>query len=862
MSSSFQQIFPGPDKHLAISTTVVEGLWWIGMVGPSPKSQISPQARHRTEPLKRLDNWDLNAGRPRLIDWATVPDWYDRNVHWRGWIPRDAVDSNVIPCPSESGIPREPLIVGTQGKEYLSEDTIEGAFKLNELRKALLDFLPDIKTLHIPIPAPAPTSMFDKAYEDAEQLGEDLCRLCYGMVDLVGFFRWASSVFSREIASRRVWYSIVEGYKWLDYNFRDKSIGYLVHLEAHRTEFSFQFCIQNGVPLYYPWYNQYREIPCLKRFDPFFLGLDSDKLTTAQAAQLNFFPFNRHLQEVGGRDQTPVKINWPSRRLHRIVDFEGWVQRELREGEDPGQMEQAYYWEDCMTEGGSGCYRFYHLWRPSGNCDLGVETSSDDGDGDDPPIHNPCIIREHYKFRHAPSLDDEISPVTYSRTKSLQDYRQPTIDRLFGEWSPELIPEIPPPLSDIQRRPARQPPRATPPVHQEETSGNAAGEDANLEMGLTNAMRDNSGSVDSTAMDVDSTANASMSTKRRRNSSLGEMCPSSKRRASPEPHRDLTSLKLFCQERYLGVSPALASNGTEPSYHPYLSPSSTQIVTWNEEYLRRGIIHFPDARSEVKLRLWALSAPLTSQELVQRALERHVPFSLTIGVDDVSKFRKAQNSNMESYPVYYRPAFRSPYIVDTTDGYNLWNNYLISVNDLLSRPHARALVFEGGLVSRLVQEFAPRTFYEGVLYGPSLQVTRYGKGYTNPNRNTVDDEVSSYEVGVVLGFVDRPQARGIYSIWPPRTTFNDEFRGWNGEWDAACERWFQDCLQKKKGHATAWSEREWKQWMRKVRVEGLPKEVKQITPATWDAALDHLQTHMVYKWQDRSLADLTLPIHM
>ena len=117
-------------------------------------------------------------------------------------------------------------------------------------------------------------------------------------------------------------------------------------------------------------------------------------------------------------------------------------------------------------------------------------------------------------------------------------------------------------------------------------------------------------------------------------------------------------------------------------------------------------------------------------------------------------------------------------------------------------------------------------------------------------------------MGVILGLVDMPQARGVYSIWPPGTTFNDEFRGWNGEWDAACERWFQDCLQKKKGHATAWSEREWKQWMRKVRVEGLPKEVKQITPATWDAALDHLQTHMVYKWQDRSLADLTLPIHM
>ena len=69
------------------------------------------------------------------------------------------------------------------------------------------------------------------------------------------------------------------------------------------------------------------------------------------------------------------------------------------------------------------------------------------------------------------------------------------------------------------------------------------------------------------------------------------MGPSSKYHTSPRPHQDLTSLK----ECYLGVSLALASDGTEPTHHLYLSPSSTQIVTWNEEYLRLGIIHFPDA---------------------------------------------------------------------------------------------------------------------------------------------------------------------------------------------------------------------------------------------------------------------------
>ena len=61
------------------STTVVEGLQWM-MLGPSVKSQISPEAHLHTEPLKHLYDWDLNAGQPHLIDWATVPDWYDLSV--------------------------------------------------------------------------------------------------------------------------------------------------------------------------------------------------------------------------------------------------------------------------------------------------------------------------------------------------------------------------------------------------------------------------------------------------------------------------------------------------------------------------------------------------------------------------------------------------------------------------------------------------------------------------------------------------------------------------------------------------------------------------------------------------------------
>ena len=141
------------------------------------------------------------------------------------WVASSHTHQRSTPC--------DPLIVGTKGKEFLSEDTIKGAFKLNELWDTLVDFLPDLKRFYIPIPAPVQTLMFDRAYRDTDQLGEDLCRLCYGMLDLVGFFRWVHSVFSRELGSCRVWHSIIKIYEWLDYSFEGKNIRYLVHLEAH-----------------------------------------------------------------------------------------------------------------------------------------------------------------------------------------------------------------------------------------------------------------------------------------------------------------------------------------------------------------------------------------------------------------------------------------------------------------------------------------------------------------------------------------------------------------------------------------------------------------------------------------------------
>ena len=70
----------------------------------------------------------------------------------------------------------------------------------------------------------------------------DLCRLCYHMLDLVGFFRWAACIFDEEIKHNTV-KVVAETYKWLNKTFTGRNISYKIHLDASCREFGFRLYI-------------------------------------------------------------------------------------------------------------------------------------------------------------------------------------------------------------------------------------------------------------------------------------------------------------------------------------------------------------------------------------------------------------------------------------------------------------------------------------------------------------------------------------------------------------------------------------------------------------------------------------------
>ena len=184
--STFVQFSRGMNP-VSPSTISVGDVQWACLGGPCD-GQISPLAAKNMLPLARLYAWDFVEGKPQIIDWSATTDWYEWAFHWRGWIPRGAMGGSIIPRPSQSMLPHNPMLGTLKGTDVLPEATIHVAHKLNILRTKLKSLLPDLHTLMIPVPAEVDCLMVGRSCKTSKELMLVLCRFCYGLLDLVGFF--------------------------------------------------------------------------------------------------------------------------------------------------------------------------------------------------------------------------------------------------------------------------------------------------------------------------------------------------------------------------------------------------------------------------------------------------------------------------------------------------------------------------------------------------------------------------------------------------------------------------------------------------------------------------------------------------
>ena len=112
-------------------------------------------------------------------------------------------------------VPYDPAKGAIAVITFLPKVSIDAAHQFNELRSSLKRLLPDLTTYDIPIPKEVDLAALKIPCSSYSQLLSTLCRFCYGMADLLGFFRWCACVFDREIDSQNASRFISNSFEWL-----------------------------------------------------------------------------------------------------------------------------------------------------------------------------------------------------------------------------------------------------------------------------------------------------------------------------------------------------------------------------------------------------------------------------------------------------------------------------------------------------------------------------------------------------------------------------------------------------------------------------------------------------------------------
>jgi hypothetical protein len=109
--------------------------------------------------------------------------------------------------------------------------------------------------------------------------------------------------------------------------------------------------------------------------------------------------------------------------------------------------------------------------------------------------------------------------------------------------------------------------------------------------------------------------------------------------------------------------------------------------------------------------------------------------------------------------------------------------YLANVQTVLNRPHVHELLRYGGILWRIVRQYAPHV-YTNALMGPSPDAHIHGRRQLSGDGTRYTDRITPDEIKVLLGATSNSN-----TFWPYPEWYEKSSR-YNGEWTAANEEWF------------------------------------------------------------------------
>ncbi|KAJ6450822.1 hypothetical protein C8R47DRAFT_998747 [Mycena vitilis] len=206
---------------------------------------------------------------------------------------------------------------------------------------------------------------------------------------------------------------------------------------------------------------------------------------------------------------------------------------------------------------------------------------------------------------------------------------------------------------------------------------------------------------------------------------------------------------------------------------------------WAKPFFENAVLVLNDPVSLVKFRYWAAFMRVeTALDLLNLAIARCVGFRLAIPDEKIRLFRPPVVSNMERevVPHYYRMGYLEAQLSWGSGGAEFTGAYMIAMGNIMSRPHAIALVPQGGIFTWLVHQYRP-DLIRLYMQGPSTQVTIHNRGKTDSNDAhpwyVLTDEMSEPEMRVLLGHTK--EGAVDYFMFPSNEWMWDTCRHYSGE---------------------------------------------------------------------------------
>ena len=289
---------------------------------------------------------------------------------------------------------------------------------------------------------------------------------------------------------------------------------------------------------------------------------------------------------------------------------------------------------------------------------------------------------------------------------------------------------------------------------------------------------------------------------------------------------------------------------------------------WNVDYLEEGVLLFPDNRTQIRLRYWAICGPgiLHMRHILELAICRGMRFILAIPFDSLPRFSSQERpSMMDLTKRTYDTGFQESPLTYDKGRVAFMDQYLGKLADILRRPHARAVIAMGGPTSWIARHYGGERLVEEFMGGPSIQVTIHHRGGVEAvpdlGMPVFYDQLSAQEVELIHGYVPLGSPTDDRWAFPTTEIFEDCSKHWRGEWNLGCERIMGNIARDLgSGLLAPQTRREWREYLRGNNRGEYAPEIGSV-PTSADFALVENKIDIAFptRWHGRRLRDITLP---